>query len=554
MAIYHLSVKPISRSSGRSATAAAAYRAAERIDDQRTGQIHDYTRKGGVESADIVLPDNAPIWASDRAALWNAAELAEKRKDACVAREYEVALPAELPPAERRRLVVDFAQEMANREGCAVDVCIHAPGRGGDERNHHAHLMRTTRKVEAEGLGGKLDTEKAGRNRKQDLEAIRERWAERVNKRLREHGIQSQIDHRSLEAQGIDRAPTQHLGPAVSGMVRRGADSEVARRMAEEANARLFAAHELGRIERAIDRSILDLSGDLAGAIREREERRRKAEILKGVEHTGPAVNSARFRAKPTEKAIRRGTTEREAQGVKLSRPDFEAMPIEQQAKAFDLLQNHLAQGRQAKLDRVAQKATSRHDRRSQAARKLWEAKPQPPTGLLASFKRSAYETALGQWQKDRQRADRLKAQAEKTRDQIVYETLHDSFLKAWAKRVIERIEPELTRRVDAYKTAERAKQEEQRRQEQARQELEREFKGMALRRAMKARGYTDSSPSWQATPKLLREIIDEYNRQPKERQERDLAAWLRDTEKSKSIATLIEQRRQNTLDRGISR
>ena len=90
MAIYHLSVKPVSRSSGRSATASAAYRAAERIDDRRTGDIHDYTRKRGVESADIVLPDNAPTWASERAALWNAAELAEKRKDACVARESNV--------------------------------------------------------------------------------------------------------------------------------------------------------------------------------------------------------------------------------------------------------------------------------------------------------------------------------------------------------------------------------------------------------------------------------------------------------------------------------
>ena len=98
MAIYHLSVKPISRSAGRSATAAAAYRAGELgapIVDERTGDVHDYTRKRGVLSADIVLPDGAPSWAQDRPRLWNAAELAEKRKDACVAREYEVALPAE---------------------------------------------------------------------------------------------------------------------------------------------------------------------------------------------------------------------------------------------------------------------------------------------------------------------------------------------------------------------------------------------------------------------------------------------------------------------------
>ncbi|WP_407605553.1 MobQ family relaxase, partial [Pseudomonas aeruginosa] len=144
MAIYHLSVKAVSRSAGRSATAAAAYRAGCEITDQRTGEVHDYTRKGGVESADIVLPDGAPDGATDRAALWNAAEAAERRKDACVAREFEVALPDELSPAERRRLAVDFAKEMANREGCAVDVAVHAPGKEGDSRNHHAHILRTT--------------------------------------------------------------------------------------------------------------------------------------------------------------------------------------------------------------------------------------------------------------------------------------------------------------------------------------------------------------------------------------------------------------------------
>lgn len=221
VAIYHLSVKAISRSAGRSATAAAAYRAGVRITDERTGEIHDYSRKRGVEFADIVLPDGAPDWATDRARLWNAAEMAEKRKDACVAREFEVALPCELSPAERRRLVLDFAREMANREGCAVDVAIHAPGKGGDERNFHAHILRTTRIVEADGMGAKLDTEKAGRRRADDLEAVRKRWAELTNAALARAGISARVDHRTLEAQGIDREPTRHLGPAATGYERR---------------------------------------------------------------------------------------------------------------------------------------------------------------------------------------------------------------------------------------------------------------------------------------------------------------------------------------------
>lgn len=274
MAIYHLSVKAISRSAGRSATAAAAYRAGVEITDARTGEVHDYTRKRGIVSADLVLPVRAPEWAADRSALWNAAEHAERRKDACVAREYEVALPAELPADARRQLALDFAQEMADREGCAVDVAIHEPSKGGDNRNHHAHIMRTTRKVEAEGLGAKLDTEKAGRNRTADLEAVRARWAELTNERLRQHGIEATVDHRSLKTQGIDREPTQHLGPTATAIERRTGhasrkrldfDQDVAERLTQAKKA-----GELERLGQVLERSILDLSGDIEAAKNQR--------------------------------------------------------------------------------------------------------------------------------------------------------------------------------------------------------------------------------------------------------------------------------------------
>lgn len=272
MAIYHFSVKAVSRSSGRSATAAAAYRAGRKIADERTGEIHDYTRKSGVESADIVLPDGAPEWATDRAALWNAAELAEKRKDACVAREFEVALPHELPGEERRRLAVEFARDMANREGCAVDVAIHAPSDKHDNLNHHAHILRTTRKVVADGLGEKLDTEKAGRNRKDDLEAVRARWAEMTNAALERNGIAARVDHRSLAAQGIGREPTQHRGPAIDGLLRRGADSFVVQQQIIERLDRAMKAGELERAQRQTDGLILDLSGALEAAKAERSK------------------------------------------------------------------------------------------------------------------------------------------------------------------------------------------------------------------------------------------------------------------------------------------
>ncbi len=124
MAIYHASTKPIARSAGRSAVAAAAYRAGVELVDARTGLVHDYTRKGGVELTEILTPDGLGV---ERNALWNAAELAEKRKDARTAREWIVALPAELDAGQRRDLTHDFAQALVERYGVAADLAIHAP-------------------------------------------------------------------------------------------------------------------------------------------------------------------------------------------------------------------------------------------------------------------------------------------------------------------------------------------------------------------------------------------------------------------------------------------
>lgn len=286
MAIYHLSVKPISRGGGRSATAAIAYRSAERVQDLSSGETFDYTRKRGVEHAEIVLPDSAAKrdihWARDRQALWNAAEASEKRKDARVAREYEVALPHELSREQRVELVRGFAGELANRYGVAVDFAIHRPHRSGDERNFHAHVLTTTRQLEPSGLGAKAsiewsDTDRAKKGlgpAKGEVKAIRARWEALTNERLKELGIEARIDHRSLAEQGLDREPTRHLGPAVSAMERRGIETEVGKRISlEMASERLARAVELGRIERensGVEKSILDVTGDLAAACRER--------------------------------------------------------------------------------------------------------------------------------------------------------------------------------------------------------------------------------------------------------------------------------------------
>ncbi len=286
MAIYHLSVKPVSRGAGRSATAAAAYRAAKRVLDHTTGQVFDYTRKSGVEHAEIVLPTEAAKrdinWARDRQQLWNAAEVAEKRKDARVAREYEVALPQELTRSQRLELTRTFSQEIANRYGCAVDFAVHRPHREGDERNFHAHILTTTRQIEATGLGAKTsiewaDTDRAKRglsSGKEEIAEIRGRWAVLTNEKLRALGYEARVDHRSLEDQGIDQEPTTHLGPAVSGMQRRGMATEVGERIEAEAQARLELAAEIGRLQREIEqihRSIIELSTDIRAALAARD-------------------------------------------------------------------------------------------------------------------------------------------------------------------------------------------------------------------------------------------------------------------------------------------
>ncbi len=223
MASYHLSVKSVSRATGRSAPAASAYRTATRIENERDGLVHDYTRRGGVEDAFLVVPEGA-AWAQDRSALWNAAETAEKRKDAKVAREYELALPHELDPEQRRDLAQKFGRAVVDRFGVAADIAIHAPHPEGDQRNWHAHILTTTRVATAEGLGAKTRELDVIQTSGPAVEALRALWAVQVNQALERARVAERVDHRSLDRQGLgDLVPTQHLGPAASGMERRAA-------------------------------------------------------------------------------------------------------------------------------------------------------------------------------------------------------------------------------------------------------------------------------------------------------------------------------------------
>ena len=269
MAVYHFSAKTVSRSAGRSSTAAAAYRSGERIVDERTGEIHDYTRKGGVVDSLVVLPQGGTM---NRAELWNKVEAHHKRGDATVAREFVVALPAELDAAQRQELARTYARELADKYGVGVDLNVHAPGHEGDQRNHHAHILLTACYCGPTGTLGKkaveLDPIHCQRHGLANVvEVEREAWERHANQALEKAGQQARIDHRSLEAQGIyDRAPTVHLGPDAMAIKRRGGVSTVEERAKEQASEFLADMQAQVALQRAAERDVAELEDQLAAA------------------------------------------------------------------------------------------------------------------------------------------------------------------------------------------------------------------------------------------------------------------------------------------------
>jgi ATP-dependent exoDNAse (exonuclease V) alpha subunit len=255
MAVYFLNLKTFGRSSGSSAVSAAAYRAGERIRDERTGRIYDHSDRQDVLHKEILLPsefaNDDMSWAKERGTLWNAAEGAESRINARVAREYMVALPVELSPESRTSLVTGFARELVERYRFAVDVAIHAARNfpGSDPRNFHAHLLATTREVKLEGLGAKTTLEWSDARRREiglepainELLHVRERWALAANAALEQAHLTTRIDHRTLRAQGIDREPRPQIPKAAFEMERHGYYSPVAERVRADHEARLAA-------------------------------------------------------------------------------------------------------------------------------------------------------------------------------------------------------------------------------------------------------------------------------------------------------------------------
>lgn len=321
VAIYRCEVKTVSRSQGASAVAGAAYRAGLDLADLRTGERDDYTRKNGVVASGILAPTDAPEWAQDPAQLWNAAEAAETRKNSVVAREFLVSLPHELTDDQRAALARDLTTNLVGRFGFAAMFAIHAPDKKADERNHHVHILATTRRMGPTGLGAKtreLDDRKTGA-----VEEVRAQVADTINAHLERAGLVARVDHRSLmdrqmaavtlgdfaQAAELDRQPEPKVGRTATAAARRGKRSPRAERVqrvrtenAQHAQAQVDRFRELkaqaaaeGRLA-AVDEQALH-----ARALLERQQStaqpRHPLSTPRAPRHDRPPTNRHRRRA-----------------------------------------------------------------------------------------------------------------------------------------------------------------------------------------------------------------------------------------------------------------
>jgi len=230
MAIYHFSVKAISRGDGRSAVACAAYRSGEKLVCDYYGIKQDYTKKSGVEHTQIYAPENTNPNLLDRQKLWNAVEKSERRKDALLAREFEIAFPQELNKEQRQTLLSNLCQDIVKKHGVVVDAAIHAPHveGGSDDRNYHAHIMFTTRSISKTGtFEAKKYRDFSRDSGTKTVVQWRKDFADLVNVQLEKIGSKERVSHLSYADLGSDLEATQHEGYEVTQLRRAGIDTEI---------------------------------------------------------------------------------------------------------------------------------------------------------------------------------------------------------------------------------------------------------------------------------------------------------------------------------------
>ena len=280
MADYRCSVKArLSRGKGASVARAAAYIMRQRVQDERTGAVYDYSgNKDKALWTGIFAPKGAPEWASDLQKLCDEIEAAEKRKDAQLLLPIELSLPHELTLEQNRWMLQDFIKENFTRQGYAAIAAIHAPPEGGDQRNIHAHLLVTLRTVHECGFAKtKKQQQENYMARSERVEALRASWEKHLKHHLKRHGFEKEaeaVSCKSLKDQGIDREPGVHIGPAASQMMKRGAKTERGdiNQAIEERNRQL---EQLKAAEQHVSRTIarvqrkIDVTGMIRGAWKE---------------------------------------------------------------------------------------------------------------------------------------------------------------------------------------------------------------------------------------------------------------------------------------------
>ena len=441
MSIYHCSAKVIKRSEGRSAVGAAAYRSGQAITDERTGIVHDYSKKKGVDFTAILTPDH--VAQMTRSELWNLVEKIEKRKDAQVAREVEVALPCELTAEKMQELVADYARSQFVAKGMIADVNIHDIESG----NPHAHILLTTREITPDGFGKK----NRDWNQKSLLQEWREQWEKYANHALEKAGHYARIDHRTLKEQGIETVPQIHLGPNVVQMERRGIRTgrKALWRDIDKCNAEII---DLQAARETIEKQIKEEQEELERQARARAERekavqvareraeREKAEREREQEKTAQeareraerekaerereqekTAQEARERAE-REKVEREREQEKTAQEAreraereKVERAEQAARECEQE-KAAKAAQERLERDPRAveqawvaeKLQQYAQikprvaaasrRAKGQLDRQAAKGKDHEKSRPEEPQGLFARLKTRDYKRKLAVW------------------------------------------------------------------------------------------------------------------------------------------------------------
>lgn len=345
MAIFHLALKTISRGKGQSAVASSAYRSGSRLEDRETGETKDFSKKHGVAYSEIQLPEQAPGAFNDREKLWNAVQSKESRRNSQLAREVEVALPAELDRDTQVKLVHDYVQQNFVDEGMCADWSIHDK----EDGNPHAHIMLTTRAIKKNGdwapkkksgylldqkgdkvpqIDPKTGQQKIGaRNQKiwkrttesytnwnsrDNAEKWRSNWSESCNRYL---APENKIDHRSYERQGIEQIPTIHEG-------------HVAREMGErservQTNQQIKASNQQIL---ALEQALIDLRVRIKKLVKQVQEALNERIRRSGLNRT----NDETGRVDPEKRAIDEPTTDTQSQ----------RQPANQLSRVTELMRN----------------------------------------------------------------------------------------------------------------------------------------------------------------------------------------------------------------------